>query len=164
MKTNKSTITGLHNVIPLQIHYLQEGEESRKAYIFHQGLLGITLRGHKGIVHQQWEWRTSLSLQSWIERSTTAEYFNWMQAIHNDIYRLFTADGHRTMRLPVYALFGRERWIARCRFKAAEAERNDTEHLNRISWAEKRSGEKKVLNSHVQLWKLTVRWVDFICS
>lgn len=79
MKTNKSAITGLHNVIPLQIHYLQEGEESRKAYIFHQGLLGITLRGHEGLVHQQWEWRTSFQFQSLLEEGREQEsgIFQW---------------------------------------------------------------------------------------
>lgn len=74
VKTNKSTITGLRNVIPLQVHYLQEGEESRKAYIFHQGLLGITISGHQGIGHQQWVWCTSFLSPSWkVRRCLSSE-------------------------------------------------------------------------------------------
>lgn len=52
-----------------------------------------------------------------------------VQAVRINIYRLFTVDGRRAMRLSVHVLFGRERrWS-----KAAEAEKNDTEHPNRSS-------------------------------
>lgn len=135
-KTNKSTVTGLHNVIPLQIHYLQEVEESRKAYIFHQGLLGLSLRGHEGIVHQQWEWRTSsFSPGRNAARCTRAERFDLK-------CKRFTTSTHN-----IYcAVWPWATGSVKGEQSDGESERNDTEHLNYTQ-------ERKVLNSHVPLWK-----------